>query len=342
MSTSPPQSATALVLNPHALTGAVARTWRATRETVRTHLAAAGTLETRGDGGDIERIARLLDATRPATVVAAGGDGTLHDVVEALMRHEPAARPSLGILPLGTANNAARSLGLPAVRIGGAAAVDAAVAAVAYGPTRAIDVGQVDERHFIGALAVGVDADILALRNHLRRRYRLGPRVGGYPLYLWSCAVNVLARAHGAPARLTIDGACREVHPYNLLITNTAIYAGEFRFDGGDHADDGALDLLLFPSAADYLTRFPRAWRRHVAATRAHPVAADPDLERVRTVTIELRHPVAVQVDGEEYGVHAHLAVRVVPGALTVHAPTATGAWRPRAHAKHPHARVHA
>src|SRR5262249_34868109 len=155
-------------------------------------------VRTRGAADDIDRIAGLVNTQGPAVVIAAGGDGTVSDVVEAIMRGAPGAAPALGILPLGTANNVARSLGLHSIRQRGAVAVELAVETIAGRHERRIDVGRVDcgqsrpARYFVGSVAVGMDGDILHTRNRLRRQLRLGPRLGGYPLYLWSCALNLM------------------------------------------------------------------------------------------------------------------------------------------------------
>ena len=312
-----------LVLNPSPLTGPIGRVWGRAAVEARARLANAGVVETRGDGGDADRLAEHLGRTHPAVVVAAGGDGTVHLVVEALMRLDAARRPALAILPLGTANNVARSLGLAAVRAGGTAALARALAAATDGRARPLDLGHAADRHLVGSLALGMDADILALRNRACARWGLGRGAGGYPLYLWSCAVNVLARRHGAPARLALDGAWETCRPYNILVTNTALYAGEFRFDTGDHSADGRLDCHVFADARDYVRRFVRAWRRQVAHERGGAITPAPELRRIREARVELAAPVAVQIDGEEVPPVEALTVRVLPGALTVRVPAA-------------------
>ena len=299
--------------------------WTDRAHSVRDRLAPAGYLETRGDGRDIERIARWVEDTRAEVVVAGGGDGTVSAVVAALMQRPAASRPHLGILPLGTANNVARSLGLPSIRTGGSPAIDAAVAAVQTGAARPLDVGRVNERYFVSSMAVGMDADILTLRNHLRRRFHLGRRLGGYPLYLWSCALNALRREHGARTDLTIDGIESTRHLYNLLFTNTVLYAGEFMFDTVDRSADGLLDLHAFADRREYILRFIRAWRRRVGHARARAISPDV-MQRVRAVGLTFAHPVPVQIDGEEYGPTSRLEIEVVPNALRMHAPSpATG-----------------
>jgi diacylglycerol kinase family enzyme len=294
---------------------------------LRRDAIVCGELETCADGENVRRMTHLLGDTRPEIVIAAGGDGTVSDVVQAIMLTRVDERPALAILPFGTANNVARSLGMISCRYGGAKAVDLAVATALHGAQRQIDLGRVGlgrvgQRHFVGSFALGMDADILIMRNRLRSRLRsrLRRRLGGYPLYLCSCALNLL-RPHGAAARLWVDGSAVTSRAYNLLITNTPIYAGEFRFGTDNSSDDGYLDLHLFEGPLDYLRRFPAAWRRHVRHTRGLPSRAPRERQLVRTLQVELASPVACQLDGEEYASAASYEIGVVPRALTVRVP---------------------
>ncbi|MDX2166187.1 MAG: diacylglycerol kinase family protein [Deltaproteobacteria bacterium] len=271
---------------------------------------------TLGAGDDVARIAAALAQPCDA-VVAAGGDGTVRAVSAALM--QVAARPPLAILALGTANNVARSLGFPSVRQVGAAAIEATCRALAGRQSRSLDLGRADGEWFVGSFALGMDAAILAARNRWRARWRLGPRLGGYPLYLASCAAN-LAVHRGVATRLTVDGATRAAPLYNLLVANTALYAGEFRFDADDRSGDGLLDLHEFASAGAYVRGFVTAWRRHLAYERGASVVAPP-LQRVRSVVIESDVALRSQLDGEEGPSATSFTVEVVPGALLALSP---------------------
>lgn len=305
-----------VVVNPCTLRGACAALW----EDALARLRRSGPVEvlcTVGDGGDRARVAALIEQMRPAVVVAGGGDGTLREVAAAVHAADAAGGPALAILPLGTANNVARSLGLLSLRQHGSAAVERACDAIRRGERRRIDLGRVGDAVFIGSFALGMDGSILAARNAWRRRWRLGGLTGGYPLYLLSCAVHLL-RHRAAHARVRADGALHAGPLYNLLVANTALYAGEFRFDGADHSADGRLDLQVFTSAADYVRGFVAAWRRHLAHQRGGRVAPPARLERVAQVEIELDSPLAAQLDGEEHGRAARYAVAVLPQAIRV------------------------
>jgi diacylglycerol kinase family enzyme len=309
-----------VVVNPHTLHGPCAEGWRDALARLRSARPVA-CVETVGDGADGERIGTAIAAGRPAIVVAGGGDGTVCGVAGALLDAAPSGAPALAILPFGTANNVARSLGLTAIRQHGAAAVQCAVDAILTGVERPLDLGRVGGRVFVGSFAVGMDAAILSARNRWRRRWRLGPGLGGYPLYLVSCAVN-LARRRSAAGRFHIDGSPGHGAVYNLLVLNTALYAGEFRFDAADHSADGRLDLHTFSGPADYVRGFVGAWRRHLRYSRGLPADPPTTLRRVEQVELTLARALSSQLDGEESEVADRFEVRVLPHAIRVRVPS--------------------
>ena len=322
----------AIVRNPRSTAGANAALWQRVAAEVGRHGVPCDELETRADGTNGDRIVELLNRTKPDVVVAAGGDGTVSEVVETMLTSALDPAPAVAIVPLGTANDIARSFGWLSFRQQGAVAVERAMAALFDGQPHRIDVGRATAdgrtRHFVGSFAVGMDADILALRNRLHRRLRLGRGLGGYPLYLLSCAVNAAARRHGGPARVQVDGVERDERVYNLLVTNTPQYAGEFRFDAGNEANDGRLDLHVFRGALEYLRRYPAAWRRHVHYHRGEPVAPPSELVRTRSVVIEFGAAINAQLDGEQWHASDRYDIQVVPDALTLRVPPEGGITR--------------
>ena len=297
-----------LIVNPTALRGDAGAGFAALR--ARLPAQAAVVRETVGDGRDPARIGEWLAELRPRAAVAAGGDGTVRAIACALMDVPAAERPALGLLPLGTANNVARSLGFARLDPASAAA---AAAALCGDATRPLDLGRANGAWFVGSCAAGMDAAILAARNRWRAHWHLGRQLGGYPLYLLACAVG-LARHRAVAAELCLDGGTAITQPvHNLLVLNTALYAGEFRFDLGDHSADGRLDVHTFAHAGAYVRGFVTAWRRHLGAA-----VTPPPLHRIASLSAHFAAPIALQLDGEEAGVIDALTIEVVPSALRI------------------------
>lgn len=314
------KSRVAIVVNPRTCAGNTAELWRATRERLAREAIVVAELETQPDGANAARVGRLVTECRPDVLLAAGGDGTVRDVAQGMMTGTARARTAVAILPLGTANNVARSLGLTSCRHGGWAAIDTALTTMLSPSERWIDVGSIGDDYFVGSFALGMDADILRTRNRYSARFPSSRLVRGYPLYLWSCGLNLL-RAHGARARLSVDGEAMIARTYNLLVTNTSIYAGEFRFDGVDRSDDGQLDLHLFGGPLDYVARYTAAWTRHLRHGRGLEVKEPRKLLRVSSLVIRLDAPLHAQIDGETMDAIDECTIAVVPRALCVRVP---------------------
>ncbi len=315
----------ALVVNPRLRAGPRARVAAAAIAGLRESSCIVAEVETRGDADDASRIAAALERERADVAVAAGGDGTVGSVVTALLRLPDGARAALGILPLGTGNNAARSFGLRSLRRErDRAAVELAVAAIASGARRAIDVGVVGERPFLGCFAVGLDGEILRLRNRMRRRLEAAGVHTGYGLYLASFALSIVSARRRFGARLVLDGIEERRSLYNAVVTNAPVYGGPLRFDGENECADGLLDLHAVPSAVRYVAEYPRAWLRYLRVRRGARAAPSPLLLRAREIVIEPDRPVAALIDGEEIDAAPSYRLRALPRAIRVCTPAVT------------------
>ncbi|MDG2303531.1 MAG: diacylglycerol kinase family protein [Candidatus Binatia bacterium] len=277
-------------------------------------------LETRGDGLDVIRIRDLLESRGTRVVIAAGGDGTVSTVARGLLEIPDYRRPNLAILPLGTANNVARSFGLLSVRVDGATAARRTLASIDSEHSRRIDVGEANGIPFVGSFALGMDAAILRLRNRLRDQLRLNGALGGYPLYLASTALQGIAHAK-VKARTELDGVHSEGPIYNLLVTSCPVYAGEFRFGGPGGVPPGALGVHAFRGRAQYLKAYVAAWRRHVNHNRGLRTYEPETTQRCRELRVRLPAPATAQIDGEEIPATDDWQIRFRPSALRLLLP---------------------
>ena len=278
-------------------------------------------LETTPEPGGAARLAAALAGSTASTLVAAGGDGTVRDAVEALLSIEASRRPALVAVPVGTANNVAQSLAqFPRTRGGGPPPAGDVAALLAHGKRAGIDAARANGRVFAGSFAAGMDADLLAWRN--RMASRVPAALAGYPLYLAACAVNS-TRPHGSivDVELHDEGRPPRVsrgHGFNVLVTNTAVYAGEFRFAAGCRHDDGVLDVLVSRDSGDYLRSYAAAWPRHLRARAGAEPTPDRRLQAASRVVLRFERPVQWQLDGEGMGAAARFEIVVERGAVDV------------------------
>jgi len=185
--------------------------------------------------GDAERFARAAVRRGCDLVVSAGGDGTLNEVVNGVAKH--ARDISVGIVPFGTGNDFARSLGLPNE-------FDAAIQIVKKGRRKAVDLVRVKSdrvRYFVNVSAGGFSGLVdEKLTPEIKRSW--GPLA-----YLRSAAAALPAlRAYKTEIKLS--GRKRLVcSSYNIIIGNGRYVAGGIPVAPKARLDDGLLDFILIP-----------------------------------------------------------------------------------------------
>ncbi|QVQ51500.1 YegS/Rv2252/BmrU family lipid kinase [Spiractinospora alimapuensis] len=232
------------------------------------------------------------------TVVAAGGDGSLHALANALYRRGELGQRTVGLIPMGTGNDFARTLGLPSDPI------DAARALMASSPRR-LDV-IVDDTGEVTVNAVHLGASAEATVAAAAYKKALGPL--GYPLGTLTAGV----RTSGHRMRIAADG--RLVVP-NRRVLMVALANGRFIGGGaelspGSHLDDGTIDLII--SRSMRLTR--RARYAMALARGSHIAEHDVFHHRARQVTIYTT-PATSSSDGETTEGVTHRSWTARPGA---------------------------
>ena len=259
--------------------------------------------------GDARRLAARAVAEGCHLIVAAGGDGTVNEVINGL----GSAACALGILPLGTVNVLARELGIPA-------RLPAAWQVLESGTTRTIDLGcaepiagdQATEepsrpaRRCFAQLA-GVGFDAWAVR---RASWELKKKIG--PLsYLWA-GLQTVAKP-GATVELRVPSTGFEVRGSAVLIGNGRYYGGSIPVFPRARMDDGRLDVCVFEKGG-YLDVLRYAIAviggRHTRLRDVRYFQADRFECRAAGTT-------PYEVDGELAG-EAPVGFSVLPGALRV------------------------
>ncbi len=235
-------------------------------------------------------------------VVAMGGDGTLHEVVNGILRGRPDTPPALAVIPAGTANIFARALDLPAHPV-------AAARVLVNGVRRRIDVGQVHDRYFATIAGTGFDAAIVALASRWPRW------IGGKPRHV-AAGLVALATYRAAPARLWIDGQERTESLFLLAVANTGWYGGGVHIAPAARVDDGLLSVIYIRDVGRI--EAIRVLRQSFSGTHLnHPKVAHALATEIR---LDVDAPLRIQADGEDVGA-LPARFRCVPGALELLVP---------------------
>lgn len=263
-------------------------------------------IESTRSPGDGIRLARQAAGADLDVVWAAGGDGTVNEVTNGLVGSPTA----LGVLPIGTGNIWARQLHLPVYTITHPFRLREAALDQIRGQVRAIDVGRVNDRHFLLWAGVGFDA---AVTSEMEPRTRRTKKLGALPYVI---ASFVLAREFsGVPTRIVMDGRMLRGRTILLLATNTQMYT-YFNVTRRAKLDDGLLDVFFFKGLGfSYILR-------HAANLFSGRHLRDPEVvqRQAREITVWSEQPMAVQMDGDPFGT-TPVSVRVVPRALRILVP---------------------
>lgn len=248
----------------------------------------------------------LLEAARQMIrsgcerLVIAGGDGTIHQILPALV----GSRVPLGILALGSVNLLALEMGIPKD-------IPQALDIIRRGKTTTIDAGKANQRFFFQVVGYGLDAHILSyvtMRWHKKWRFLYLPVAG---MRAW--AKNKIRRWH-----IRCDGKVFQREGQGIIIANGAMYGGPFRLAPNVANNDGILDLFIVPKIPlSTLARFC------VGIFTSLPIYADMEHLRGSRFVLECEDAmkgIPAHADGE-VGLELPLDVEVKPKAISLLIP---------------------
>jgi YegS/Rv2252/BmrU family lipid kinase len=300
---------TLVIANPYSRNGLTGRRWKALQAEIRAALGPVEIEQTRGPR-DAERIAREGVRAGVERVIVAGGDGTVNEVASGLLGAQLGGYAELGILPLGTGGDLARSLGV-------SPRFSEALESLRKGGTRSIDAGRISYRapdgrsvdsYFVNVASFGISGlfDQLVTRTT--------KRLGGKASFLIG-TVRALAQYESRPVRLRVDG--ETIHDGPLVVAAAA--NGRY-FGGGMHVaptaqlDDGLLDVVVVADVPKrtLIAKLPLLYAgKHLE----DPICV---FRRGRVIEAEAADgDVLLDVDGEALG---SLPARIesLPGALRI------------------------
>ena len=255
--------------------------------------------------GDGNALARQAVDQGAARIVACGGDGTVHEVVNGLMAGSaPERSVGLGVLPMGRCNDLATTLRLPR-------ALPAVVETLLQGTLRSIDLGRIGDQYFSTVATLGFDSAVNQyVLNGSSPFFRRGTIA-----YLYGVFAN-LFRYRDVWVRMRGDFGEFQGHIFLAATGNTPNYAGRLKIAPSAVVDDGVLNTCLVRSVSrwEVLRMLPRIFSGgHVS----HPAVS---LEPIRRLEIESREPLWIFADGERI-TQTPATIEVVPRALSVLVP---------------------
>jgi YegS/Rv2252/BmrU family lipid kinase len=249
------------------------------------------------EGLEHGRAEALAAADAGETPVVMSGDGLIGQIGGVLAGRDT----PLGILPGGRGNDLARVLGIPGEIAG-------AVDVIAAGNVRAIDVGELDDRRFLGIASCGFDSDANRIANETKW-------VKGNLVYLYA-ALRALYAWKPATFTLHIDGSRKHVTGYTVAAANSKAYGGGMYAAPDAELDDGLLDVGATGNVGKL--RFLRGLTKIFEGE--HRELLEVQTWRGVEVRIEADRPFAVYADGDHLA-DLPVTVRLLPRALRVIVP---------------------
>jgi diacylglycerol kinase (ATP) len=282
------------IINPSAGQGKYQRIIHAIHET----LSASGlkyetnVLQYKGEAAAIAKKA----AQDHHIVVAVGGDGTVNEVLNAIV----GTHATFGIVPAGTGNGFARAMNLPLNP-------EEACQVLVEGYIREIDVGEVNGRYFLGTAGIGFDALIARFAAE-----KTGPLRGMW-LYFFGGA-SVFYKYSPPLVDVQIDSDTIRVTPLLVAVANTKRYGGKALIAPDARPDDGLFDVCVIQNMGAFrlLRHLPKLF------SGKHIRLSDVAVYKGRKIVINSSEPVPLHVDGEAMGEYSSIQFTLLPKAIRV------------------------
>ena len=255
--------------------------------------------------GDAEELARKAVNAGATRIVACGGDGTVHEVVNGIKSATNRGNDvALGIVSTGRCNDLSFALGLPR---NSTDAIDYLV----KGGIRTIDLGRIGDRYFTTIATLGFDSEV----SQYVAEGSPPSFLRGTPAYLYAAVIKLIKYRS---QWVSLKGDFGEYQGGFFLAAtgNTTRYGGRMKVTPSARVDDGLLDVCLVRPVPrlEVLRMIPKTFRGHHVD---HPAVS---MYRTRRLEIDSREPLSLWADGELI-TQTPATIEVVPGGLSVLVP---------------------
>jgi diacylglycerol kinase (ATP) len=261
--------------------------------------------------GDAVRLSSMIAEQGYEMIVIVGGDGTINEVVNGLMLigDQASARPTLGIIPMGSANDFARALKIPSNPV-------SAFARLANGIIRNVDIGCIanesgKSRFFDFSTGIGF-VGAVAIESLRFRHFR------GNWIYFLSALKTIYLYNKAPNMVITLNGKTIIEQPVLMLSINNTPTVGGFPLTPAASLTDGFFDAIYLgqTSRLRLLSLLLRA------KVGKHLIFNDRHLSRLNALEIRSDHPLPIHVDGEIYSRqldnYYQLTLGLIPAALGI------------------------
>jgi diacylglycerol kinase (ATP) len=299
---------TVFVVNPASDNGVTGKRWPELAHRAAMLGLTGETLMSERPGHVIE-LAEQAARDGAELVVSVGGDGTLHEAANGLMR---AGSPcELAIVPIGTGMDFVRTYRIPT-------RFDDAVRTVLAGRPRTIDLGRVTYRTWAGEEAERYLANVgsVGMSGAVARHANgMSKMLGGRATFFWAL-VHVFLRWQNTVVDVEIDGERRSTRMHDVIVANGQYHGGAMWLAPEAQPDDGLFDVLTIGDVTklDFMTTAPKLYR---GTHLSHPKV---DLVRARVVAVDAHERLPIELDGEQVGT-TPVRFEIVPGALRLRVP---------------------
>lgn len=244
------------------------------------------------------------------TIVALGGDGTVHEVVNGLMQIPAERRPKLGIVPIGSGNDFAYAAGIVLDN------PQLAMRRAFTGTPKAVDVAYIKDgtgrcEYFDNTVGIGFDGAINIRSRQINFLY-------GFVMYLTATLMSIAFRFEAPRMRVQYDGGTLDQNIMMLTVGNGPREGGGFLTTPDSKLDDGLLDFIYI----DQLSRFRILQLLPKVMKGTHIRERDVTLKHTTRLVIEADRALPIHIDGELFAPYEadvrHVEIELLPKAIQV------------------------
>lgn len=253
--------------------------------------------------GEAIELARKAADKGMDIIVSIGGDGTVNEIVNGIMKSKN--NPSLGIIPLGWANDFIKSTDIPSDII-------EACKILIRGKIKKIDIGVINSQiYFANICGVGFDAEVAQLANQMKSKHP-NLRILSAFVYVFATVKKLLSPFGYHNVKIKFNG--QKIHSKILFIaiSNGRFYGGRFKITPRAILDDGLLEICLVEEMGRfrYLSIIPKVFKG------THASIKGISFYRAKEVVIESSEIILAQVSGEVIEGQKKFTIALLPKSL--------------------------